>query len=92
MVQVQMEDMNSQAQVSAAQQLANTGSGGQNLDISGITDAGDDDDDIPDLEAVDDDGLVDELGVDPKDIDLVMAQVRYHVLFAQLLSHQSMYR
>jgi hypothetical protein len=88
MAQVQMEDMNSQAQLSAAQQLANTGTGAQNLDISGIADAGDDDDDIPELEAVDDDGPIDESGVDPKDIDLLMAQVRYHVLFAHLLTHR----
>jgi NACalpha-BTF3-like transcription factor len=88
MVQVQMEDMNSQAQLSAAQQLANTGAGAQNLDTSGITDAGDDDDDIPELEAVDDDGPIDESGIDAKDIDLVMAQVRYRVLFANLLSHR----
>ena len=79
-----MEDMNSQAQLSAAQQLANAGGGAQNLDTSGIADAGEDDDDIPELEAVDDDGPMDESGVDPKDIDLVMAQVRSYILSVDL--------
>lgn len=71
--------MNSQAQLSAAQQLAQQGGAGGPTDLEGLT-AGaegddDDDDDIPDLEAPDEDGPVDETGVDPKDIDLVMAQV-----------------
>lgn len=35
-----------------------------------------DDDDIPELEAaVEDEGPIDETGIDPKDIDLVMQQV-----------------
>jgi len=71
--EAKIEDMNSQAQLSAAQQLA-SGNAPPNLDISGA-DGDDDDDDIPELEAPEDDGPVDEAGVDPKDIDLVMQQV-----------------
>jgi|ERR1700722_668274 len=68
--------MNSQAQLSAAQQLASSGGGGvASLDDSGIGGDVDDDDDIPDLEAPDGDEPVDETGVESKDIDLVMAQV-----------------
>ena len=66
--------MNSQAQLSAAQQLAGGNPGAPTLEQSGA-DADDDDDDIPDLEAPEDDGPLDETGVDPKDIDLVMQQV-----------------
>jgi len=68
--------MNSQAQLSAAQAAANAGAGAGagNLAIGGEDG---DEEDIPELQAVeeDDDGPVDETGVDPKDIDLVMAQV-----------------
>lgn len=69
--------MNSQAQLSAAQQLATGGNAGSaTLEESGAGGDDDDDDDIPDLEAPpEDDGPVDETGVDPKDIDLVMQQV-----------------
>lgn len=69
--------MNAQAQMSTAQQLGSAGAptGLDNLDVSGVTPGGDDDDDIPELEAPEEDGPVDETGVDPKDIDLVMAQV-----------------
>ncbi|KAG6874065.1 hypothetical protein C0995_006922 [Termitomyces sp. Mi166 len=70
-----IEDMNSQAQVSAAQQMASSGAGAQTLEESGAGGDDDDDDAIPELEAPEDDGPVDETGVDPKDIDLVMAQV-----------------
>lgn len=66
--------MNSQAQLSAAQQLASGGNSAPSLEQSGA-DLEDDDDDIPELEAPEDDGPVDEAGVDPKDIDLVMQQV-----------------
>lgn len=70
--------MNSQAQLSAAQQLAASGGAGAgNLEESGVGGDDDDDDDIPDLEAPEEDGPLDETGVDPKDIDLVMAQVRF---------------
>lgn len=73
--------MNSQAQLSAAQQLAASGGGGAtSLEESGAGGDDDDDDDIPDLEAPEEDGPLDETGVDPKDIDLVMAQVRLPML------------
>lgn len=67
--------MNSQAQLSAAQQLSSgSGNAPTTLEQSGA--GGDDDDDeIPELEAPEDDGPVDETGVDPKDIELVMQQV-----------------
>ena len=71
----QMEDMNAQAQLNAAQQLAQSGGSLPNLENSGAGGDGDDDDDIPDLEAPEDEGPVDETGIDPKDIELVMAQV-----------------
>jgi len=70
--EAKIEDMNSQAQLSAAQQLA-SGNAAPSLEQAG--DEAEDDDDIPELEAPEDDGPVDESGVDPKDIDLVMQQV-----------------
>ncbi|KAG1768374.1 hypothetical protein CY34DRAFT_7600 [Suillus luteus UH-Slu-Lm8-n1] len=76
--EAKIEDMNSQAQMSTAQQLASAGGAGagvMNLETSGAGGEGDDDDDIPELEAPEDDGPVDETGVDPKDIELVMTQV-----------------
>jgi len=75
--EAKIEDMNSQAQMSAAQQLAQGGAGVPGLQNSGVGGEGDDedDDDIPDLEAPEEEGPVDETGVDPKDVDLVMAQV-----------------
>jgi NACalpha-BTF3-like transcription factor len=74
---LQIEDMNSQAQLSAAQQLAASGGGGAtNLEESGAGGDDDDENDMPELEAPEEDGPLDETGVDPKDIDLVMAQVR----------------
>jgi len=75
--EAKIEDMNSQAQLSAAQQLASGGGGGgvANLESSPAGAEGDEDDDMPELEAPEDDGPVDETGVDPKDIELVMAQV-----------------
>ena len=66
--------MNSQAQLSAAQQLASAGAGDATLQSSEEKET-EDDDDIPELEAPEDDGPVDETGVDPKDIDLVIQQV-----------------
>ncbi len=72
----QIEDMNSQAQLSAAQHLASgAGAGVPNIQSSGVGGGDDDDDDIPELEAVEEDGNVDETGVDPKDIELVIQQV-----------------
>ncbi|OJT10755.1 Nascent polypeptide-associated complex subunit alpha [Trametes pubescens] len=75
--EAKIEDMNSQAQLSAAQQLASGGgsSGVPNLEGSGVDREPADDDDIPELEAVEEDGNVDETGVDPKDIELVIQQV-----------------
>ena len=71
-----MEDMNAQAQLSAAQQLAASGAGSTtSLENSGAGKGADNDDEVPELEAPEDDGPVDESGVDPKDIELVMAQV-----------------
>jgi len=75
--EAKMEDMNAQAQLSAAQQLAASGAGtAAALETSGVGKSTDNDDDIvPELEAPEDDGPVDETGVDPKDIELVVAQV-----------------
>ncbi|KZS99083.1 nascent polypeptide-associated complex, alpha subunit [Sistotremastrum niveocremeum HHB9708] len=74
--EAKIEDVNSQAQLSAAQQLSQ---GGQSLGVSNTGKAaatgGDDDDDMPDLEPAEEEGEVDETGVDPKDIELVMTQV-----------------
>jgi nascent polypeptide-associated complex subunit alpha len=74
----QIEDLNSQAQLNAAQQLsaAAKGAGGED----------EDDEEVPQLENTgeaepkkaeedEDEGEVDETGVDPKDIELVMTQV-----------------
>ncbi|KAH6919025.1 nascent polypeptide-associated complex subunit alpha [Coprinopsis sp. MPI-PUGE-AT-0042] len=70
--EAKIEDTNSAGQMSTAQQLASAGAAaGQSL-----PDAKDeDDDDIPELEAAEEEGPVDETGVDPKDIDLVIQQV-----------------
>jgi nascent polypeptide-associated complex subunit alpha len=89
---IQIEDMNSQAQLSAAQQLASGGGGGggggaTNLENSGVGGEDDDEDEIPELEAPDDEGPIDETGVDPKDVDLVMAQVRCLISPASALPH-----
>ncbi|TFY81701.1 hypothetical protein EWM64_g2300 [Hericium alpestre] len=73
--EAKMEDMNAQAQMNAAQHLSQSAGGVPNLESSGAGGEGDDDDDIPELEAPEEDGPVDETGIDPKDIDLVMAQV-----------------
>lgn len=75
--EAKIEDMNSSAQLSAAQQLASGGGAGgiPNLEGSGVGGDDDDDDDIPELEAVEEEGPVDETGVEPKDIELVMQQV-----------------
>ncbi|KAJ7470632.1 NAC domain-containing protein [Mycena latifolia] len=72
--EAKIEDMNSQAQLSAAQQY--TGGGAPPIESTGAgADDDDDDDDIPELEAPEDDGALDETGVEAKDIELVMAQV-----------------
>lgn len=70
--EAKIEDVNSAAQLSAAQNLASSGANAvPNLESSGAAN----DDDIPELEAVEEEGPVDETGVDPKDIELVMQQV-----------------
>ncbi|KAJ7694237.1 NAC domain-containing protein [Mycena rosella] len=72
--EAKIEDMTSQAQMSAQQQYA--GGGAQALENSGVAEEEDDDDDeIPELEAPEDDAPPDETGVEAKDIELVMAQV-----------------
>jgi len=74
--EAKIEDMNSQAQLSAAQQLASGGGAGLGVTPSKNSAAADqNDDDLPDLEPAEEEGEVDETGVDPKDIELVMAQV-----------------
>ncbi|TEB36196.1 nascent polypeptide-associated complex, alpha subunit, partial [Coprinellus micaceus] len=71
--EAKIEDTNSQAQLNAAQQLASANSGAPAIQGE---EKDDDDDDIPELEAApEDDGPVDETGVDPKDIELVIQQV-----------------
>jgi len=66
--------MNSHAQLSAAQQLASNAANAAALETVTAGTPGDDDD-VPELKEIEDDGPVDETGVDPKDIDLVMQQV-----------------
>ena len=66
--------MNSQAQLSAAQQLSSGGAGAQTLEESGAGGDDDDDDEPPELEAAEEDGPLDETGVDPKEIDILMQQ------------------
>ena len=64
--------MNAQAQLSAAQQLAPGGFGGNAASKAPAASG----DDVPSLEpAEEEEGEIDETGVDPKDIELVMAQV-----------------
>jgi nascent polypeptide-associated complex subunit alpha len=68
--------MNSSAQLSAAQHLSSSGPGVSTLTDKRAGEDNEDDEDIPELEAaVDEEGPVDETGVDAKDIDLVMQQV-----------------
>jgi len=70
----QMADMNNaQGQPGAAQQLAASGAGSATTsESSGVGKGGDDEDEVPELLAPEDDSPVDETGVDPKDIELVM--------------------
>lgn len=71
-----MEDMNTQGHLGASQQLAGSGAGSTTaLDPSRAGKGSENPDDVPELEAPEDDDPVDETGVDPKDIELVMAQV-----------------
>lgn len=72
---IQVEDVNQQAQISAASQLAhsNAAAAAPSIQKASSGDA-DDDDDMPELEAPEEEGEVDETGLDPKDIELVMTQ------------------
>lgn len=71
-----MEDMNTQGHLGPSQQLAGSGAGSTTaLDPSRTGKDSENPDDVPELEAPEDDDPVDETGVDPKDIELVMAQV-----------------
>ena len=63
--------MNAAGGLGAAQQLANPSAAIPNLADTGAAD----DDEPPELEAVEEEGPVDETGVDPKDIELVIQQV-----------------
>jgi NACalpha-BTF3-like transcription factor len=73
--EAKVEDMNQQAQMAAAQQQMAQQQGGRvpALEKSGVT--ADDDDEVPELEPVEEEGEVDETGVEPKDIELVIQQV-----------------
>lgn len=64
------------SQMSAAQQYG-AGAGAPGIENTGVAAEEDDDDDedIPELEAPEDDGTLDETGIEAKDIELVMAQV-----------------
>ncbi|EJD05855.1 nascent polypeptide-associated complex, alpha subunit [Fomitiporia mediterranea MF3/22] len=74
--EAKIEDVNQQAQLNAAQQLAQTGSGlGGAIPAAEKAAAADNDEEAPALEPVDEEGPVDETGLDPKEIELVMAQV-----------------
>jgi len=66
--------MNSHAQLSAAQQLASNAANAATLE-NVVAGTPGDEDDVPEIKEIEDDGPVDETGVDPKDIDLVMQQV-----------------
>lgn len=69
-LKLQIEDMNSQSHLSAAQHLTPGGGFG-----TAASKAAAPADEIPTLEPAEEEGEVDETGVDPKDIELVMAQV-----------------
>lgn len=74
LIWLKIEDMNSHAQLSAAQQLASNAANTATLDAA-TAGADADDEEVPELKEPEDDGPVDETGVDAKDIDLVMQQV-----------------
>ena len=73
--EAKIEDSNSQAGLSAAQPFSSAGGSV----IPNLTDTGasaeEDDDDMPDLEAAEDEANIDETGIDPTDIERVMQQV-----------------
>lgn len=69
--------MNATGPLASAQHLTQTHTSGDlasSLEKSMAGGDGDDDE-IPELQAAEEEGEVDETGVDPKDIELVMAQV-----------------
>ncbi|KAI0035039.1 NAC domain-containing protein [Vararia minispora EC-137] len=74
--EAKMEDTNQAAQLNAAQQYAQSGAG-VNFGSSGAggDNDDDDDDDIPGLEEPEEEGPVDETGVESRDIEVVMEQV-----------------
>jgi len=72
--EAKIEDMSQQAQLAASSQLGGSGGGGLSSIGKTAKPPADDDEDVPDLEPADE-GEVDETGVDPKDIDLVVQQV-----------------
>jgi len=74
--EAKMEDMNTQGHLGASQQVVGGGAGNTTvLDPSRTGKGSENPDDVPELEAPEDDDPVDETGVEPKDIELVMAQV-----------------
>jgi len=66
--EAKIEDLGAQAQASAAQQFTQQVAGGG--DAAGAAE------DKPQIEEVEEDGEVDESGIEPKDIELVMSQVQ----------------
>jgi len=72
--EAKIEDLSAQAQANAAQQFTHSGPGA--ADISKALGAGSSGDgSAPKVEEIEDDAI-DETGVEPKDIDLVMSQVQ----------------
>ncbi|KAI0093878.1 nascent polypeptide-associated complex subunit alpha [Irpex rosettiformis] len=70
--EAKVEDLNAGGPLAASQLAsANAGHGIQNIEASGVAE----DDEIPELEPAEDEGPVDETGVDAKDIELVIQQV-----------------
>merc|ERR1711896_10228 len=65
--EAKIEDLSAQAQASAAQKFAGD---------AGAAVGGGKEDEGPSVEEVEDDGEVDETGIESKDIDLVMSQVQ----------------
>jgi len=71
--EAKIEDLSAQAQANAAQQFTQGGPGA--ADISKALGAGSSGDgSAPKVEEIEEDGDVDETGIEPKDIDLVMSQ------------------
>mmetsp|Transcript_134866 Transcript_134866/g.234450 ORF Transcript_134866/g.234450 Transcript_134866/m.234450 type:complete len:134 (-) Transcript_134866:108-509(-) len=65
--EAKIEDLSAQAQASAAQQFTNA--------ADSAAEAPKVEEDAPKIEEVEDDAEVDESGIEPKDIELVMSQV-----------------